>query len=146
MSRQRMAAIALFGLLCAAAPALAHHSFTAEFDPDKMVGVKGILTRVEWENPHIWFYVDVKDDKGAVANWAFETVSPNPISHQYPTARRDFTTNIGKEIVIAARPAKIVPHRGSAQVIKMASGKIMKVGLAPAPDEDEILERAAKGN
>ncbi|MBM3819614.1 MAG: hypothetical protein FJW14_11475 [Acidimicrobiia bacterium] len=58
------------------APVLAHHSSIAEYDPTQPVKVTGVVTRVEWTNPHIWFYVDVKDEKGVVANWGFSGAPP----------------------------------------------------------------------
>ena len=64
-------------LLLAAAPLPAHHSFYAEFDATKPVKLTGAVTKVEWENPHAWFYIDVKDESGAVTNWGFELGSPN---------------------------------------------------------------------
>ena len=64
--------IVIVGLLLAAIPALAHHSFTAEFNIDNVVTIKGTLTKVDWINPHIYFYVDVKDENGKVTNWAIE--------------------------------------------------------------------------
>lgn len=62
--------------LLAAVPSIAHHSFVAEYDGTKPVKVTGIVTRVEWTNPHIWFYVDVKDDAGKVVNWGFSGGAP----------------------------------------------------------------------
>jgi hypothetical protein len=63
---------ACFGLLVAAVPVLAHHSFAAEYDANKPMKVTGTVTKVEWMNPHARFYVDVKDEGGAVTNWNFE--------------------------------------------------------------------------
>ena len=68
-------------LLSAALPALAHHSFSAEFDNDKKVNLQGTVTKVDWMNPHIWIYLDVKDDKtGAVASWQCEGGPPNTLT------------------------------------------------------------------
>ncbi len=73
------------GLLCVVAlaalstgrPALPHHSFAAVFDDDQPVEFTGTVTRVEWLNPHVWFYIDVENADGGVDNWAFEMGSPN---------------------------------------------------------------------
>jgi hypothetical protein len=72
------------GLLCIvfAAPLLAHHSFAAEYDATKPVQMSGTITKVEWLNPHVFFYIDVKDEAGKVVNWACEMGSPNALTRQ----------------------------------------------------------------
>lgn len=65
----------LCGLFLAAMPAMAHHAFAAQYDTARTLTFKGTVTKVEWKNPHIYVYIDVKDDAGKVANWAFEGAS-----------------------------------------------------------------------
>jgi hypothetical protein len=71
-----------FGLLCAVAPVLAHHSFAAEYDRNRPIKFTGTVTKVEWMNPHIYYYVDVKDTSGKVTNYAVEGGTPNSLRRQ----------------------------------------------------------------
>lgn len=70
------------GLLGLAIPAVAHHSVTAEFDTSKSFSVSGTITKIEWVNPHSYIYVDVKDDKGNVTNYSFESGPPGTSAEQ----------------------------------------------------------------
>src|SRR4030095_13999003 len=69
-------------LVIATAPAVAHHSFAAEDDSNKPVKVTGVGTRVEWTNPHIWFFVDVKGNDGTVTNWGFSGGPPGVLQRR----------------------------------------------------------------
>src|SRR5262245_5839516 len=71
-----------FALSCAVAPLLAHHSFAAEYDRNKGIKFTGTVTKVEWMNPHIYYYVDVKDENGKVTNYAVEGGTPNSLRRQ----------------------------------------------------------------
>ena len=75
--------VLLLGLVlqASAAPLVAHHSFAAEFDATKRVQLTGVVTKVEWTNPHVWFYVNVKDETtGKLVNWGAEMGSPNALN------------------------------------------------------------------
>src|SRR2546421_2081487 len=87
-----------------AIPVVAHHSFAAEFDSAKTVTFAGVVTKVEWMNPHVYFYVDVKDPKnGKVANWGCEMGSPNGLARQGWTRN---TLKIGMVVNVEGSQAK----------------------------------------
>jgi hypothetical protein len=77
MMRSISVLLLLPAMVAVAVSAYAHHSFAAEFDANKPVNITGAVTKVEWQNPHVWFYVDVKDASGKVVNWGVEMGSPN---------------------------------------------------------------------
>jgi len=72
-------AMTLAALVAGAAPVHAHHSFAAEFDADRPITLVGAVTKIEWTNPHAWFYIDVADNSGRVANWGWELGSPTSL-------------------------------------------------------------------
>src|SRR5881392_3262955 len=77
--KKKLLACVLIGssILLTELPALAHHSFSAVFDDKKPIKLTGTVTKLEWQNPHTWFYIDVKDDNGKATNWGMEMGSPN---------------------------------------------------------------------
>jgi hypothetical protein len=92
-----------FGSLWAALPALAHHSFAAEYDGSQAITLKGTLTKVEWTNPHGWIYIDVRGENGKVTNWGVEFGAPNALLRR-GLRRSDFPT--GVELVVKGYRAK----------------------------------------
>jgi hypothetical protein len=133
---KKSVALAFLTLVSIWPPVWAHHAFTAAFDNSKSMTVTGVLSRVEWQNPHVWFYVDVKDANGTVTNWGFETASPNHLRNQDAGLRQDFLSNIGKTMTVTGYPAKGSEHKASASSVTFASGKILKMGNGEAPAGD----------
>src|SRR5437660_4677395 len=113
------------GLLLAAMPVLAHHSFAAEYDSTKPVNVTGAVTKVEWMNPHARFYVDVKDEGGKVSNWEFELGSPNGLMRQGWTRN---SMKIGDSVTIDGYLAKDGAKLANARNVKLADGRKLFAG------------------
>jgi hypothetical protein len=113
------------GLVAAVAPALAHHSFAAEYDNGKPITMTGTVTKVEWMNPHARFYIDVKNESGKVTNWEFELGSPNGLM------RRGWTRNSLKEgdvVTVDGYHAKDGSALGNARNVKLADGRKIFAG------------------
>ena len=110
--------VAGVGLLLAMMPALAHHSFYSQFDADKPVKLTGTVTKVEWTNPHTWFYLDVKGETGGVTNWGFEMGSPNGLM------RAGWNRNsmkIGDVVTVEASRAKDGSNNANARAVTLSS-------------------------
>src|SRR6266849_9157984 len=117
----------LLGLFVAggAAPLSAHHAFAAEFDAKKPVRFEGTVTKMQWTNPHVWLYVDVKKPDGTVENWAFEAGTPNVLF------RRGFTKNslpLGTKIVVDGYRSKDGSRRANGRDVTLPDGKKLFLG------------------
>lgn len=117
----------LLGLMTLAVPVFAHHSFQAEYDGSKFIYVSGTLTKVDWSNPHIHFFVNVKGTDGTMTLWNFEG-SATTLVERNGTHRVDLLSSIGKEVTVRAAPARAIPTRGAAETVKTADGVERVVG------------------
>lgn len=110
---------AVAALAAAVTPVSAHHSFAAEYDRDKPLTITGAVTRVEWSNPHVYFYIDAKDAKtGRVANWAFEMAAPAVLQR---TGWKRSSMKIGDVLTVEGWAAKDGAHHGNARVVTLAA-------------------------
>ena len=126
MQRIVLSLIAIAGLLLPGVPAMAHHAFATEFDALKPVTMKGIVTKIDWANPHVWFYINVKTESGLIENWGFEMGGPNSLRNSGWTRE---TMKIGDEVIVEGSMAKNGSHNVNAKNVTMAStGK--KLGAA----------------
>ena len=96
----------------------AHHSFSAEFDASKPFKMTGTVTKVEWMNPHTFFYIDVSDEKGKVTNWAMEMGSPNGLMRAGWTRN---TMKVGDKVTVEGSLAKDGSPTGNARSVTMAA-------------------------
>ncbi|MBZ5576312.1 MAG: hypothetical protein LAP40_07135 [Acidobacteriia bacterium] len=124
---------AVFGLLVAAAPCLAHHSFAAEYDSKKPITVKGVVTKVAWVNPHAYVWVDVKDESSKVTTWAFETLSPNALAQQGWTRN---SLKAGDQVTVDGylakdgKPLADGSQHANSRRITLADGRTVFVGTS----------------
>jgi hypothetical protein len=113
-------------LLLATAPIFGHHSVSAEFDVNRQITYAGVVTRVEWSNPHVYFYVDVKDASGKATNWAFEGAGPNTLARL--GWLRD-SLKVGDRVTVIAYPARDGAAVASAREIRLANGRKVLVSV-----------------
>jgi hypothetical protein len=134
MRRTLSVLVAGIGLLLAAVPVIAHHSFAAEFDANRPVKLRGTVTKMEWINPHSWIHIEVKNSDGSVSKWMVEGGAPNAL------LRRGWNKNSllpGTEILVEGFQAKDGALRANGRDITFPDGKKLFVGSSGtgAPDE-----------
>ncbi len=128
--RAKLLTVVAGGLILAAVPMLAHHSFSAEYDRSKSVNLKGTVTKVEWMNPHARFYLDVADG-GKTTNWEFELGSPNGLM------RSGWTRNslkVGDVVSVSGSQAKDGSNLVNASNVAFENGKRVLGGASSADD------------
>jgi len=125
MTSRLAAFVAAIGLLAAAAPAVAHHSFAAEYDAGKPLELKGIVTRIEWTNPHAHCYIDATDGAGTVTNWCVELAGPKALAQ---CGWRPTSMHIGDAVTIDGAAAKDGSHRVNARLVTLADGHVLSAG------------------
>jgi len=125
MKRRWMIVLAAVAAVLLEQPATAHHSFDAEFDRAKPVTLKGTVTKVEWGNPHIWIFMDVKDEKGAVANWGVEGGAPNALFRE---GWRKDSVKYGDTLTVEGNMAKDGSLRANANRVTLPDGRRVFAG------------------
>ena len=125
MRRTLIGLLTVGALALSIAPLRAHHSFTAEFDQNKLITLRGSLTKVEFTNPHGWLYLNVKDSAGKVQNWAVETGAPIQLIRQGGDKK---SLAVGTEIVVDGWLARDGSRTVNGRTIKFGDGREILAG------------------
>ena len=130
MKRRLLLALSAVGLLLAAIPAWSHHAFTAEFDANQPIKLRGVVARFELINPHSWIHMDVKNPDGTTTRWMIEGGTPNTLLRQGITKK---SLPIGEEILVDGYRAKDGSNRANGRDVTFADGRKLFLGSS-APE------------
>jgi Family of unknown function (DUF6152) len=120
MRKRLLILLAILGLVVGTLPVLAHHSFAAQYDRTKPITLKGTVTKVEWMNPHIYFYIEVKDEADHVTNWAIEGGAPSML---YRNGWRIDSLKVGDRVTVDGWMAKDGSKLANMRTATFADGK-----------------------
>jgi hypothetical protein len=109
-----------FGLLCSGAHVVAHHAFSSEYDENKVVTLKGTVTKVEWTNPHARFFIDAVNENKTVTNWSLELASPNSLTR---SGWGRHTLNVGDTVTVTGFAAKSGKSMANTRSVTLPDGK-----------------------
>jgi hypothetical protein len=142
MNNKLMTILGTAALLAAAAiPALAHHSFGAEFDSDKPVKLEGTVVKMDWVNPHTWLYIDVKGSDGQIQHWMVEGGAPGVL------LRNGWTKNTlaeGTKVIVNGHQAKDAAFRANSSSIQFPDGRKLSTGSSYAAEKEAAEKESGK--
>jgi hypothetical protein len=124
--------IAGTGLFCLAAPVLAHHGFETEYDNNKTITATGVVSKIEWTNPHMHLYVDVTDGSGKLTTYNLELTSPNAIQRQ-GWNKNDLVA--GEKVTFKAHAGKVVEERAALDSLVKTSAPKQEIFKGPRPED-----------
>ncbi|HXP87742.1 MAG TPA: DUF6152 family protein [Bryobacteraceae bacterium] len=124
--RDRLFTLVALGMFLAGAPAFSHHAFSGEFDASKPITLEGVVTRIDWENPHVYFYVDVTQPDGTVLNWKCETRGPKGLESR--GWKRD-SLKLGDKVIVKGSLARNGSRFADGRQVTLVDGRKILTGL-----------------
>jgi len=120
------------GALCAVQSVQAHHAFAAQYDPTKPLTLRGVVTRVEWSNPHGWIYMDTKETGGKLKHWMIETAAPSQLV-RHGLKKADFVD--GMTAVVKGYQGKADPGLANGRTLVLKDGRSFYIGSVGGPND-----------